>query len=91
MTSRQRKFLCWLSSGRRVSAYANVCSTNPKLLFGEIDTDPRSLKQPELDEFLSWWCDLEARHFLEGFQIQFRISGLLEEFSAFKPVSHQVS
>jgi Concanavalin A-like lectin/glucanases superfamily len=40
MTSRQKVFLCWLSSGRRVRAVGNICARNPKLMLGQIDTDP---------------------------------------------------
>jgi hypothetical protein len=54
-------------------AWGNLSAKNPKLMLGQIDTDPRSLKQPELDEFLSWWSDLEKRHAVEGIQIQLRL------------------
>lgn len=73
MTSRQKKFVCWLSTGRQVTAFGNMSVKNPKLLMGQIDTDPRRLKQPELDEFLSWWRDLEERHATEGIQIQLKL------------------
>lgn len=84
MTTRQKKFIFWLSTGRRVAAWGNICSKNPRLLFGEIDTDPRQLKQPELDEFLTWWRDLEERHAADGMQIQLRLAGL-EEFPTLLP------
>lgn len=72
MTKRQRHFVCMLSTGRKVMAWGNVSAKNPKLMFGKIDTDPRQLRQPELDEFLHWWRDLEERHVAQGMQIQFR-------------------
>jgi len=78
VTARQTKHICWLSGGRRVVAVGNISLDNPKLLFGSIDTDPRELVQPDLDDFLRWWKSLETHYEAQGVQAQFHFSALGE-------------
>ncbi|SRR6266704_5281144 len=79
MTDTQSKYVCRLSTGRLVRVIANRSTKNPSRLFGQMDTDPGELKQPELDEFLTWYFALEAELEAAGIKCEFRVGCALSK------------